>query len=417
MTSKSTTNLLANPKTPPSVGRVLSKDHQGEYFGALDGCRGLLALVVAIFHTAWASRVNDLPFLENGAVMLDLFFVFSGFLMFTLYRNRLATGAQAKSFLWRRFARLYPVHLVMTLIFVAYGFLRIYAQNIGISSLEPGEVLPFQPGSPENGASLLSTLFLMQAMGLHDTLSFNAPAWTISVEFYTYFTFAALFIWCAPKKPWHFAAIALLICLIYVSLSRVKPDMDITYDYAFWRCLAGFYTGVIGAEIYRRVKATSFYDTPAARPQHHLLELSAMLSYILFVIYMPGKQQFLVAPFALFFVVIFAFDKGIISKMLMAKPCLFLAKISYSVYMVHLIYAFAMEIIAAQILSRFFGERWHDIGFNGDLYLIPYLFLVIVSGYFLQRFVEEPGARKLGRWYKNRQKPSLGKTAAAAQGN
>jgi len=391
-------NINANSgpqaKIPPKVGRVLSKDHQGEYFGALDGCRGLLALVVAIFHTAWASRVNGLPFLENGTVMLDLFFVFSGFLMFTLYRSRLSTGEQAKKFLWRRFARLYPVHLVMTLVLVAYACLRIYADSIGISSLEPGEILPFQP----------SNLFLMQAMGLHDSLSFNAPAWTISVEFYAYFTFAAMLIWFAPKKTGHFIALAAMICVIYAGLSRIKPDMNITYDFSFWRCLAGFYTGVLGSEIYRRIKASGFYDTPSARPHHHLLEISAMLGYILFVIYMPGKQQFLVGPFALFFVVIFAFDKGLISKMLMAKPCLFLAKISYSIYMVHLIYAFAMEIIAAQFLSRYFGERWHDIGFNGDLYLIPYLILVIFSGYILQRYVEEPGARKLGNWYKNRRK-------------
>ena len=377
-------------------GRALDSTHKGEYFGALDGFRGLLALLVAVYHTPWGSQLNNTAFFNQGAVIIDLFFVFSGFLMFTLYGHRISTGAQAKSFLWRRFARLYPVHFVMTLVFLAFALARLMAHKIGISTLDAGEILPFQAGSAENIHSLLSNLTLTQAMGVHDSLTFNPPAWTISVEFFAYFVFAAMLMWLPPKKTSHFLMIGVGVAGLYVFLSRVKADMNITYDYAFWRCLGGFYTGVIGAEIYRRLKARPQLPRDKSGLPSNILEIAALGAFVGFVIYLPGKMQFLVAPFALLFVIVFAFDKGHISRFMMAKPFVFLARISYSVYMVHVIIAIAADIFASKFLSRILGERWHDTGFYGDAYLVPYIIGVIIAGYMLQRFVEAPAAKWLG---------------------
>lgn len=379
-------------------GRTLSAGHSAEYFGALDGFRGLLALLVAIYHTPWGSQLNATAFLNQGAVIIDLFFVFSGFLMFTLYGRRMTTQAQAKSFLWRRFARLYPVHFVMTIVFLVFALARLMAHKIGIAAQDVGEILPFEAGSPETLYSLITNLSLTQAMGLHDSLTFNPPAWTISVEFFAYFTFAAMLLWLPPKRVWHFALISTGIVTLYAFLASVKPDMNITYDYAFWRCLGGFYTGVVGAEIYRHLKPKfkTQTDNLASGAKVHLLEVLVLGAFVAFVIYMPNKLQFFVAPFCLLFVVVFAFDKGVISRVMMARPFVFLARISYSVYMVHVILAISADIFATKVLSRYFGERWHDVGFNGDLYLVPYLIAVIIAGYMLQRYVEAPAAKWLG---------------------
>lgn len=407
----------ASDAPPVSRGRVLTPSPKNVYFGALDGCRGVLALMVAIFHTPWASKINNTPFLNQGAVIIDLFFVFSGFLMFTLYRDRMKTKAQVKTFLWRRFARLYPIHVFMTLVFLAFAFFRIYAHQTGLSGHDAGEILPFQPGAAETGFSLLTNLSLTQALGFHESLTYNPPAWTISAEFFAYFTFAALLFWFMPRTKLHFIAISAAVLIIYAVLSRVKANMDITYDLAFWRCLAGFYTGVVGAEIYRRVKAAPANDLSSAsqRPaklREHALEIVTLTAYILFVIYMPGKLQFFIAPFALLFVLVFAFDKGIVSRVFMWAPFAFLAKISYSVYMVHVIIAIAADIFAAKFLPAVNGVRWHDSGLNGDLYLIPYLIAVIITGYLLQRFIEAPCAKVMGQWYKTRSKAKRGAAPA-----
>jgi len=376
--------------------------NRAEYFGALDGFRGLLALIVAIYHTSWTSQLNTTAFFNQGQVIIDLFFVFSGFLMFTLYGRSIQTGARAKSFLWRRFARLYPVHFVMTMVFLVFALLRLLAHKVGIAAHDVGEILPFEIGATETIDSLFTNLTLTQAMGLHDSLTFNPPAWTISVEFFTYFFFAAMLLWFPPRKLWHFAVIGAGVAGVYAFLASVKPNMNITYDYAFWRCLGGFYTGVLGAEIYRRLKNKAVKSGGAPTIGHHIMELIALSTFVAFVIYMPGKLQFLVAPFCLLFVVVFAFDRGLVSKFMMAKPFPFLARISYSVYMVHVIIAIAADIFADNVLSRFFGDRWHDVGLNGDLYLVPYLIIVIVAGYALQRYVEVPAAKWLGEFEKAR---------------
>ncbi len=386
----------------PLRGRAIGGSHQGVYFGALDGFRGLLALLVAVYHTPWGSQLNDTAFLNQGAVIIDLFFVFSGFLMFTLYGQRMKTTAAAKAFLWRRFARLYPVHLFMTFVFLAFAVVRLLAHKVGIAAHEVGEILPFHAGATETIYSLLTNLSLTQAMGINDSLTFNPPAWTISVEFFAYFVFAAMLVWLPPKKLAHFAFIGVAIAGIYGFLSRVKPDMNITYDFAFWRCLGGFYTGVIGAEIYRRMKSNSKEKAVKTKSYGNILEVIALGAFVGFVIYMPGKLQFFIAPFALLFVLVFAFDKGFISRIMMARPFGFLAKISYSVYMVHVIIAIAADIFADKFLSRIFGERWHDVGFNGDFYLIPYIIGVIIGGYLLHRFVEDPCAKWLGARRKSR---------------
>ena len=120
-----------------------------EYYTALDGFRGLLAIFVAIYHTTWISHPQEWRFFENGPVIIDLFFAFSGFLMWRLYTDRLETSAQAKAFIRRRFARLYPLHLFMLFVFVAYAGARLLANKFGYSELSPGEILPFQSGSSE----------------------------------------------------------------------------------------------------------------------------------------------------------------------------------------------------------------------------------------------------------------------------
>lgn len=359
------------------------------FFGALDGFRGLLAIFVAIYHTYWFSHINSSPFLNNGPVIIDLFFVFSGFLLFTLYGNKLDSGQKGIHFIKKRFARLYPLHLFVLCILVLFACMRVILHAFGYAHLESGEVLPFQSGATESVHTLLSNLTLTHAMGFHDTTSFNVPSWTISVEFFAYFTFAALLIWAPLRKLWHFALLGVVVAGIYGLLSQLKPDMNITYDYAFLRCLGGFYTGVVVAGIYPRVK-----DSKAIQNMSFALasviELSIVILSTLFVIYCAGKLQFFVAPVLFLFVLIFAFDKGVVSKIMMLPVFKYLAKISYSVYMTHMIIAVFFYAFSVIVLNPILGEGWFKTGVLGDLYLLPYLVCVFIASHFTQKYVEVP---------------------------
>ncbi|WP_371397795.1 acyltransferase family protein [Fretibacter rubidus] len=367
--------------------------NHGEYFGALDGFRGVLALLVAVYHTPWESWFNNTPFMDQGTVLIDLFFVFSGFLMFRLYGDKIHDVGAGRAFMVKRIARLYPIHFVMTMMFLAFALARILAHKIGLSTQEAGEVLPFAAGAPENIWSLLSNLTLTQAMGLHDSLTFNPPSWTISVEFFAYFVFIAMLIWAPPKRAFHFGLIGAGVAGLYVFLASQKPNMDITHDLAFWRCLAGFFTGVIGARIYGIVIKDKSLNSVNSMSYTNILECAALLIYLLFVGYCGGKMQFLVGPVALLFVVVFAQDKGFISRLMMRPVFGYLAKISYSVYMIHVIIAIVFDMFGGRALSRIFGAGWHDTAVWGDLYILPYLLVVIGCAHLSVIYIERPGAR------------------------
>jgi len=364
-----------------------------EYFSALDGARGALAILIAIYHTIWTTHINATPLMNNGPVLVDLFFVFSGFLMFRLYQGRLKTTSDGRDFIKRRFARIYPLHFFMLMVFVVFQVMRVLSHKVGISVMEPGEILPFQPGAPESLGSFFANLTLTQSLGLFDSLTFNPPAWTVSVEFYAYFVFLAMMLWAQPRKTGHFVIIAGGVAALYFALSRVKPDMNFTYDLGFWRCLAGFYTGVVTAWIYGLMHTKISEAKRGAR--FTALECMTVAVLFGFVIYCPGRLQFFLAPVAMLFVLVFAAGKGHISTWLSSRLALYLGKISYSIYLVHVIVSIVFSVFAERLLPGLIGEQWNATGLGGDLLLIPYLAVVIGVSHWTYHKIEKPGQKAI----------------------
>ncbi len=362
-----------------------------EYFGALDGFRGLLALAVAIYHTAWLSNINGQ--LDNAQVLVDLFFVFSGFLMFILYNGRLKTRDQSIMFIRRRIARIYPLHFFMLMMFVLFHFARVLAHAVGLSAVSPGEVLPFQSGALESMGSFFANLTLTQSMGVLEGLSFNAPSWTVSVEFYSYFVFLAVMLLCPPKKTWHFVFMGLCIAALYAFMSTLKPNMDFHYDYGFLRCLGGFFSGIIAAKLYGLMKPETRNGDVTAWAT--LLEIVTLIVLLVFVFTWEGKLQFFLAPVAVLFVFTFAIGRGAISTVMATAPMLYLGKISYSIYLVHMLIAVIFSAIPFKLLPKLIGEDLATNWFVGDLLLIPYLLIVVAVSHFTYIYVERAGQKAI----------------------
>ena len=371
-----------------------------KHFTALDGFRGVLAVMIAVYHTMWMSHINSSIFFTNGPALVDLFFVFSGFLMFTLYNGKINSGGDAKKFIKRRFARIYPLHFFMLLVALMYGVARVLMHFIGFANYTEGEILPFQAGSPETLWSFFTNLTLTHSMGVHDSLTYNMPSWTVSVEFYTYFIFAAMMMWARPRKLWHFGLLCLAIGANYYTLSTLKPNLDFHYDLGFWRCIGGFFTGVVTAYIYANVQPKYKQLKDKISPRifflwANMVECFALLVLVGFIIYFPGRAQFFIAPVALIFVLGFAFDMGGISKFLALKPFRYLAKISYSIYMVHILFSLMFAIFAEKIMPMLAGPLWNATQYGGDLLLIPYLVSVMIFSHFCFHYIEMPGRKAL----------------------
>ena len=152
---------------------------------SLDGLRGFAAIIVMAFHfniffVPQANLFDVIPFLYKGYLAVDLFFLLSGFVMAHVYGATLASDwrAQWKKFAVARFARIYPLFAVTTLVMA-----------IAVSILHT----PLRTGAPISlsGGSLALQPFLLQQW--ISSGSWNYPSWSISTEAeaYIYFAFFA----------------------------------------------------------------------------------------------------------------------------------------------------------------------------------------------------------------------------------
>ncbi len=354
------------------------------HFSALDGLRGLLALVVAIYHTNWLTWTTEYLLVDSAVIILDIFFVFSGFLMYVLYIDGIkAASFSSSDFMVKRVARLYPLHFFLIFVFVGWTCVRTVLHLIGFADGET--IFLFQSGTPESFSNFVLNILMLNSVGLSDGLSFNAPSWTVGAEMISYLLFALLMPFAVRTGrylPW---PLILLSLASYFWLSRNFASLDITYNAGFIRCLAGFSLGMLVGICFKRglfqIKRNST-----------LIEVAIILVMFAFIGTVSNQQQFLVAPFLFLFVIVFMQDSGAISTLLSKRPMGYLAKISYSVYLNHFIISILFEIVWNKlIVGRFTTESTEML--LGTIFLIPYLLVVIISSEFTYRFIEKPGSR------------------------
>ncbi|MEO5705583.1 MAG: acyltransferase [Alteraurantiacibacter sp.] len=167
----------------------MAADPTRRHFTDLDGMRGLLALVVMLYHFGSNTVLNR--FVPVGQVHWDLcvdfFFALSGFV---LCRSVVQTGVGPALFAWRRVGRLLPMHLVILALF----FLVLYPQGVPPSQLAL-ELTAFGP-------------LLGEALA-------NNPAWSMTFELYLpIMLVAALALLGPPGTRASAAAIALLVAVL-----------------------------------------------------------------------------------------------------------------------------------------------------------------------------------------------------------
>jgi len=78
---------------------------QDRRFVALDGLRGLAALLIVLYHVRWTNHLSGSQFIQNSYLAVDLFFILSGFVISWAYRGRIGSAADAYRFLTVRLFR------------------------------------------------------------------------------------------------------------------------------------------------------------------------------------------------------------------------------------------------------------------------------------------------------------------------
>jgi peptidoglycan/LPS O-acetylase OafA/YrhL len=314
-------------------------------FEALDSWRGVCALLVAVFHLPLAGPIGENAFVRGSFLFVDFFFVLSGFVIAHAFTERVITGQGLAQFMVTRFGRLFPLHAFMLTAFFGFDLVRL-----SVPSLAAGE-------PPFTGAfsidTLPASLALLHGLGIQDHLSWNAPSWSISTEFFAYIFFGVAVLAFGKRSLGLFALAVLAGPLI---LLKYSPDfMEATYDFGLVRCLYGFSAGVLTHALLAG-KIECGPDTREARLTWTLAEITIIAAIILFVCTTSKNAGGLLAPlmFALA-VALFAHEGGYVSSLMKTRPLLLLGTISYSIYLTH-IFVQARMMNAAKILDARFVE-------------------------------------------------------------
>jgi peptidoglycan/LPS O-acetylase OafA/YrhL len=366
-------------------------------FVALDSWRGIAACLVAVYQLEAFSHVWGVPFVRNSWLFVDFFFVLSGFVIAANYEQRLLEGFGVGRFLLLRLGRLYPLHLAMLALFIAFEALKALARQMPAIASSTNAIAPFSTPQ-EAPATILANLLLVHGLHLFDFLTWNASSWSISVVFTTYALFAACLI-ALRRQVWLAAALPLLAGPVLIAVLS-EHNLATTYDCGLIRCTYGFAAGAVSWNVYNR-----WGGALAKWLSGSVAEWGAIALVVVFVTAAETTLLTLAAPYVFAIVVlVFASDGGTASAILRRRPLVFLGTISYSICMTQL-FVLRRLFDAASALDKlshvhlfthvdvdgvdtyFLGtQRWH-----GDIAYLVFLALVIAMSTITYRLIEKPG--------------------------
>ena len=334
-------------------------------FVVLDFYRFVAALGVFIFHLKNIDKGISPAWNGSYGLFVDMFFILSGFVISYSYPAT-STGIRSYGrFLVRRIARIYPLHLLTLFAFVILAW-------IGIAG----------PTSHTGPLDFVYNLFLVQAWGVTDHLSFNSPSWSISAELFCYLLFPVLILAATSVPP---LVLALIVAISYAILAHghlpiwQEPSQmyGANFDFGMLRALPSFLNGILLTVLFRL--SQDYRRKPVAIAGIALFGVSVM------VLNVYAKPDLAIILFSLAILCTAvgesAFDRFPGSNWLGR-----LGNTSYAIYMVH-------ELV----LILLFKPAWHYFGLQPGFFpvfaLVCCIILTVVADV-TYNYVENP-ARKL----------------------
>jgi len=350
---------------------------------ALESLRGVAAISDAIFHFHIGSHLN-VAFIKNAWLMVDFFFVLSGFVIALNYQDRIKTFENLKIFQFKRFLRLYPLHLLMLVVFLGIECMKYLVEikfNLvaNIPAFESSDLSAF-----------IANVFLLQNWVIGH-LSFNGASWSISAEFYTYAIFGSLLL---VPRLFQNQFIFLSITLVVISaLVLYFQEFSVNNLTGPSRCIYSFFLGVLAFNIHNS-------GVSSVKLRTSLPAVLSLTSSILLVIFLGNNisdNRLLIVPIVFsvsILLVIWTSNETAIQKCLSTNVMVYLGTISYGIYMIHgmvwwifnqslkFLFKTPTQVIDGSIMP------YIENPYLSDLITITGLMLIILLAHMSYRFVE-----------------------------
>jgi len=340
----------------------------------LTSIRGVAALWVVAFHLfknlsnhgiALTAGTPVWRALSAGQFGVDIFFVLSGFIIAQTYRSLTVGGIP--EFLFKRFARVYPLHLVVLALMVPAVFV------MGLLGRTPVD----------------ADYFAYSALPYHFTLTFawfghpigwNAPAWSVSIELLAYAAFPGLLM-LSKRLPAPARIILATLCAAASVAILGYAGFENTGLGAIGRGLLGFTIGVLMQSLAPLGFAVPFVPTAA-------LAALAVLATV-------SDGSVVLAPLAVAILIPALASRGRDPVLIaLSNPvALWLGRVSYSVYLVH----FPLLLAWLNLLRLpFFAAHG---GLSVAVFIASYLITVLVASCASYALIESPARTALrGLW-------------------
>lgn len=308
---------------------------------SFEGLRGVAALGVALTHLEFSrgpiESVNHV-YLWTAYLLVDLFFVLSGFVIGQTYEERLDNASHLGNFLVRRTGRLYPLFVFSTIVFIALDnlsqLIKVVLVQEGFGSYFHSSLVHYPVPSV---GELLSAATLTHSLGFFDHLILNFPSWSISTEYYTYLIFGVCVVFLAPRNR-ILMYVLLIVFGTAVSVAgslghsclSTSECMYLTTDLGIFRCLGEFFLGVFAAKWSRKPEISAVASSVA-------VQTAALIGFVAILVF-SRKVPWLafLTPLILFALILsVASDTGWVARLFGHRLPAYLGKISYSIYLMH----------------------------------------------------------------------------------
>jgi len=333
-----------------------------KHLSSLDGLKGLSACIIAFawhyqhFAPTFSPFKIIIPFsFDYGYLMVELFFMLSGFGMMIGYKNRiLDNNLSFKDFILRRISKIYPAFLFSTILVIVLEVL--YLHKTGTTFVYPNFDI----------YHLLLNIFLLQNGLLETAWSFNSPSWCISICFVCYLIFYYVIKNSNRESHIYYKFFVLAICSLAIIISNINYPI---FNSLIGRGLSCFSIGVLLYGLYERKNSFNYkmigyislisiiimYLAYRLNPNYNAIVGNLRLAFIIGI-----------APM----IIIAAIEVPIVNSILSSKPIVYLGKISMSIYLFH----FPTQCLIEDI-DKYFNM---NIDYSRHIVWISYVICVLI---------------------------------------
>ena len=371
----------------------------------LQGVRALAAFSVATSHS-WDSPIRDLAWFHGSFLVVDMFFVISGFVVCAAYGRRRLDNNAGFGLLVGRVGRLYPLHVFMLFAFLAVLSAKYGAQWLAFHLGHAQGMTPLseRPSFFDLEYFLLS-LTMLHGVGIVDLDLWNFAAWSISTELWAFAIVVAVFVLTPDRR--HRIALVSLVALLAMAwfLFRWWDPVQHVFnpheklEKLLARAVFAYCVGVLAWE------ARSIWLERIPTRMLSVMQVALVLVMLFVVTHQPELPYSQLWSVPLWAAMLFTLgdDRGIVAAALSVPALIWLGERSYGIYMAH----------ALVRMGYYHGHKLLtpvDTPLNETLWLIPYLIATVALAHWLHTRIEMPVHRRVKAWIKAREQ----RRAAAA---